>query len=495
MEADLFDLLRVERVGEYYAFRFGAFKTEAEADVVRGRLLRRFPKARVLSAYVIPDRIVFPKDRSLIAPDMAAGAESTSRPGAVAPSASSTRLEETALPDVSGPSPSAKSVSTDKTASVAKSVPPLAPRSGAPGTGASTATALTTSADPKAEMEQDTASDVTSRKPQPELPVSGSNAASNIGPDTSEQPAAVSPEHSGDREVGLEQGVPAWAYGLGGAAFLVLILLVAGWRRERARTEGGPDGAAAPLDLLEALEAPGSTQTSEPGRLPSFLEQRLKAASRDLSMVESNLLASANGLRTILVTSCFDGAGKTVAAVQTAYALASGGRNRVLLADWNPGHPAVHRLFHCASSPGLTDFLAARAEGTKPAAVRTRYDGLWVLPCGGKVELLDFSDAVAGPNGRNGADESRRNGLAARLAGLARDYDYVVFDGDSFFGASTAIHANLFDGVLLVVEAEKTKWEVVQQAAETIADVGGKVVGAVLNKRRFYIPGFLYDKL
>ena len=51
------------------------------------------------------------------------------------------------------------------------------------------------------------------------------------------------------------------------------------------------------------------------------------------------------------------------------------------------------------------------------------------------------------------------------------------------------------DGVILVVEAECTRWQIVQQTKENIEIRGGKVLGVILNKRRFYIPKFVYDRL
>ena len=50
------------------------------------------------------------------------------------------------------------------------------------------------------------------------------------------------------------------------------------------------------------------------------------------------------------------------------------------------------------------------------------------------------------------------------------------------------------DGVVLVVEAEKTRWEVALNTKEKILQGGGKILGIVFNKRRFYIPGWIYRR-
>ena len=51
------------------------------------------------------------------------------------------------------------------------------------------------------------------------------------------------------------------------------------------------------------------------------------------------------------------------------------------------------------------------------------------------------------------------------------------------------------DGVVIVVEADKTRWPVVQSVKERITQHGGNVLGLVLNKRRYYIPELIYKRL
>jgi hypothetical protein len=48
------------------------------------------------------------------------------------------------------------------------------------------------------------------------------------------------------------------------------------------------------------------------------------------------------------------------------------------------------------------------------------------------------------------------------------------------------------DANLLVVEAERTRSAVAQNLRDRILDVGGTISGVVLNKQKFYIPGFIY---
>ena len=51
------------------------------------------------------------------------------------------------------------------------------------------------------------------------------------------------------------------------------------------------------------------------------------------------------------------------------------------------------------------------------------------------------------------------------------------------------------DGVIMVVEAERSRSEVVNATTAVIAEASGHVLGLVLNKRRQYIPKHLYKWL
>jgi Mrp family chromosome partitioning ATPase len=55
--------------------------------------------------------------------------------------------------------------------------------------------------------------------------------------------------------------------------------------------------------------------------------------------------------------------------------------------------------------------------------------------------------------------------------------------------------AALMDGVVLVVEAEKTRWEVANKVREALVQADANVLGVILNKRRFHIPEWLYKTL
>jgi protein-tyrosine kinase len=79
---------------------------------------------------------------------------------------------------------------------------------------------------------------------------------------------------------------------------------------------------------------------------------------------------------------------------------------------------------------------------------------------------------------------------------LRQKYDLVLIDSSSASSSPDGIEiSRRVDGVVLVVEAEKTRWQVVENLKEKIENSGGNILGLVFNKRRFYIPENIYQRL
>jgi len=90
----------------------------------------------------------------------------------------------------------------------------------------------------------------------------------------------------------------------------------------------------------------------------SILEQQV---SGELSAIEGNIISVEGGrkVKSIFVTSCYTGEGKTICAISTAYALAAKSDSKVLLVDGNFNSPGIHELFGLDIGPGLSDFLVS----------------------------------------------------------------------------------------------------------------------------------------
>jgi hypothetical protein len=82
------------------------------------------------------------------------------------------------------------------------------------------------------------------------------------------------------------------------------------------------------------------------------------------------------------------------------------------------------------------------------------------------------------------------------LQHLRHHYDFVIIDAAAATASSNGFAlARHVDGVILVVEAEYTRWPVVQNFKDRLVGSGVNILGVVLNKRRYYIPSFLYKRI
>ena len=248
-----------------------------------------------------------------------------------------------------------------------------------------------------------------------------------------------------------------------------------------AGSEGGTGASAAPPIEGETRAArplvPRAPETHLSGRAKAQLDQNLQ----QLSLIEGNLTAAGHGeIKTIYITSCFRGEGKTTAALSAAYGLATLSRARVLLVDGNPTAPRLHTLLPCAASPGWTDVLCGETL-TEQAIHPTDVPRLHFMAAGSPADVL-------------GAPGTERSD--AFLDRVRPHYDFVVIDGVSMFASSDALRISpLVDGVAFVIAAARTKWDVVRDATEKTKSMGGNVLGGIINRRKFYLPRSIYKWL
>jgi Mrp family chromosome partitioning ATPase len=99
-----------------------------------------------------------------------------------------------------------------------------------------------------------------------------------------------------------------------------------------------------------------------------------------------------------------------------------------------------------------------------------------------------------------GACEDAKNGwhtfqavLANALDRLRRHHRYVLIDCAPINETQDAVRlAPLVDGVVLVVEANRTRKEQILYAERTIESANGRILGHVLNKRNYVVPDWFH---
>ena len=79
---------------------------------------------------------------------------------------------------------------------------------------------------------------------------------------------------------------------------------------------------------------------------------------------------------------------------------------------------------------------------------------------------------------------------------LRQKFDFILVDSLAATTSSSGLaFSRKVDGVVLVLEAEKTRWQVVESVKDKIIKHGGKILGVVLNKRKYYIPEYIYKRI
>jgi hypothetical protein len=85
---------------------------------------------------------------------------------------------------------------------------------------------------------------------------------------------------------------------------------------------------------------------------------------------------------------------------------------------------------------------------------------------------------------------------AALLGEVRKRFPYVLIDCPSLKESTDVLSlAPLVDGVLLVIEANRTRKSQVAYLERTIEGAGGKIYGHLLNKRTYPIPSWLHNRL
>jgi Mrp family chromosome partitioning ATPase len=88
------------------------------------------------------------------------------------------------------------------------------------------------------------------------------------------------------------------------------------------------------------------------------------------------------------------------------------------------------------------------------------------------------------------------NQFKGMLNRLKETFDLILIDSPAATEyAEGLVLASKVDGVVLVLAAEETRWQVVDDVARRLNMMGGNVLGTLLNKQRFHIPKAIYKRI
>jgi uncharacterized protein involved in exopolysaccharide biosynthesis/Mrp family chromosome partitioning ATPase len=137
--------------------------------------------------------------------------------------------------------------------------------------------------------------------------------------------------------------------------------------------------------------------------------------------------------------------------------------------------------------------LIADGKPGVPTAVEVRVDSEGQMQAV-EQNIMVMTDSERKETSSNVSTRPRYDTLLPMIR--KRSYQFVIFDLPPVKeGSSTARLASLTDGVVLVVEAERVRWEVALRTRNSLMAAHANVIGAVLNKRKFYVPTWLYRRI
>jgi protein-tyrosine kinase len=176
-------------------------------------------------------------------------------------------------------------------------------------------------------------------------------------------------------------------------------------------------------------------------------------------------ISEARKLRSVLVTSATAAEGKSFVCANLAQSLVHQRDLKVLLIDADLRMPTQHKIFGAPRTPGLSNYLRGEA---RECEVLQKGSGsnLFLIPAG---------DEVANPSELLLSDQMKR-----LIKYGAETFDWVIMDSPPTLPVHDAsLLADLCDGVLLVVRAAATDYEVAAKAADEFRQKN--LLGVVFN--------------
>lgn len=228
-------------------------------------------------------------------------------------------------------------------------------------------------------------------------------------------------------------------------------------------------------------------QAKQKDTLPAYKAEDIPVRGGDgfleqYESIKSNILSRfpAEKIKTMVFTSVSYGDGTSSTAANIAAALAKDTWRSVLIVDADIRRPCLHKVFNMELTHGLSDFLSdENIKEPEPSKIENNFffqtSGLLGARAVGLFESKKFDNFLEIVSSR---------------------FDHVIIDCPPVTAfPETRVIAGKAKGVVLVLNSGKTKTQVALRVKKDLQDAGANILGAVLNKRKFFIPNWVYKKL
>lgn len=200
-----------------------------------------------------------------------------------------------------------------------------------------------------------------------------------------------------------------------------------------------------------------------------------------------------NKIKTLTVTSCNPGEGKTTISFNLAKSMVKAGL-KTLLVDMDLRKPNLAKVAGVnwekeagGAAKGITDFISGDCE-IEDVIYETAFKNFFIIPCGtippNPAELLStekFSRFI----------EDAKTYFFKAAKG---QFDMVIFDSPPLRSViDAAVLAAKTDGTLLVIKTGAVNYKAVQQVKEQLERVNANLVGVVLNRMKKRDHNYYYS--
>lgn len=203
----------------------------------------------------------------------------------------------------------------------------------------------------------------------------------------------------------------------------------------------------------------------------AILKKPLSHAAEDFLRIRSALRYATvtSQVKILLVTACSPGEGKSTISANLATALAAN-KDPVLLIDGDLRRPRVHQYVGIDGSIGLTGVLLEELD-VDVATHNIQGTTIDVLPAG-KIPP-------------NPAEMLTSQRMADLIDTISTRYSYVVIDTPPILSvADVNLLTPLADGVVVTVDARRTRRAQLVKSMNTLEAGGARILGTVLNRAR-----------
>lgn len=216
----------------------------------------------------------------------------------------------------------------------------------------------------------------------------------------------------------------------------------------------------------------------EAGFVKPYIPPHLLAHYEQIKIAFLARYADSN-LKSLLLVATDPGHGTSTSAYYLACALAKDPSIRVLLIDANINRGSRRHAF--SESPFSRSGMIAREDYP-------------IIPTQSETQNLQFARSLA--TDRHSLPLLQSAGLTRFLADAKQQFHYVIIDAPPIQKSPESLWlCAQVDGVILVVESERTRKKLAAWTKRRIEAVGGKLIGVVLNKKKYHVPTWLYNRL